>query len=609
MKKKIKKAFTLVELLVVIAILAILATVSIVGYNSFTKKAKVSNETALVSQINTLLKADEMVNGKANTPTDALKITSEAGYDVEKLTPTASDYDIIWNQKTNQFALLDENENVVYGEKNEGTEEYKNWKFVSEYDSATDFSVYLKGTSFAGRLEVKAGVDVGNNTEISSITYTHTSGSKQEVAIRTNGGTLNVNGINGDNGDVVNHFNDASYVDVQSIGKNSYHEYGNVGFVNIVNGRVAVEKDAKVLTAYLAETTAKVDNNSGTIENAYAKANVTNTGNVTVTEVPSGKTIEDIKNEVDEKYNAVAIVDGVYQSSLEATFTKALSIETATIEILSDINMSNISWKPIDIGYHDSGAVNTVCKNLTFNGNNHTITGLNVHVTSTNNPYGEIGAGQSNYYGEGLFGRIGSNTIVKINDITFDDARIDDSKMNVTSSAHTSQVAVVVGISSGTAILNNVNVINSYVYGGEKVSALIGHSASKNNQIIGGSVANTDITCINAQVAQAIGYVGYNTTEKYYEINKISNLKLTSNSIIVLTNTVASAKEYAIDENNNYYYNDGDWNLVNAIVAYRCMYNYDSNGDNVMITLNGKTQKLYGSDYSFTKNGDLYSLN
>ncbi len=40
MKKRLKKAFTLVELLVVIAILAVLSSVAIVGYNSFTEKAK-----------------------------------------------------------------------------------------------------------------------------------------------------------------------------------------------------------------------------------------------------------------------------------------------------------------------------------------------------------------------------------------------------------------------------------------------------------------------------------------------------------------------------------------------------------------------------------------
>ena len=49
MKKKIKKGFTLVELLVVMAILAILSTLSVVGYLGFTEKAKQSKlETEMV---------------------------------------------------------------------------------------------------------------------------------------------------------------------------------------------------------------------------------------------------------------------------------------------------------------------------------------------------------------------------------------------------------------------------------------------------------------------------------------------------------------------------------------------------------------------------------
>ena len=56
--KKAKKGFTLVELVVVIAIIAILSTVSVVGYLGFTKKANVSGDKALVSQLNTILKAD-----------------------------------------------------------------------------------------------------------------------------------------------------------------------------------------------------------------------------------------------------------------------------------------------------------------------------------------------------------------------------------------------------------------------------------------------------------------------------------------------------------------------------------------------------------------------
>ena len=243
MRKKIKKAFTLVELLVVIAILAILATVSIVGYNSFTKKAKVSNDTALVSQLNTLLKADSMVNGDAKTPTDALKITSEAGYDVEKLTPTASDYDIIWNQKTNQFALLDEKGTAVYGEKS--TEEYKNWKFVSEYNANSTYSMYLKNNTSTKSIDnLNVGLDVGTNINITEVNYTN-SEAKDDVVIRTNGGTLTINGER----DTVSHYGNAITVDVQAVANNSYHEYGEVlGNIEITKGRVALEKESKVST-------------------------------------------------------------------------------------------------------------------------------------------------------------------------------------------------------------------------------------------------------------------------------------------------------------------------------------------------------------------------
>ena len=225
MKKKIKKAFTLVELLVVIAILAILATVSIVGYNSFTKKAKVSNDTALVSQLNTILKADAVINGNAETPTDALKIIEEAGYDVEKLTPTANDYQIIWNQDVNQFALLDEKENLVYGEKSE--KEFRNFKFVDnkKFNSNSKYSQYLKGTNFKNELSVSTGIDVGNNNEIPAITYTNTT-NPQNVAIRTNGGTLTINATN----DTVHHYDYVKKLSVEAVaGKDCYHEHGFIG--------------------------------------------------------------------------------------------------------------------------------------------------------------------------------------------------------------------------------------------------------------------------------------------------------------------------------------------------------------------------------------------
>ncbi len=82
-----KKGFTLVELIVVIAILAILATVSIVGYVSFIKKANVSNDVSLITQINTALEADEAL-GKPATLTEANAVLKEMGVDLSKISPT-----------------------------------------------------------------------------------------------------------------------------------------------------------------------------------------------------------------------------------------------------------------------------------------------------------------------------------------------------------------------------------------------------------------------------------------------------------------------------------------------------------------------------------------
>ncbi len=57
-----KKAFTLVELLVVIAIIAILAVAGVVGYTVFTEKARKSNAESELSQVKTLIQAEDFSN-------------------------------------------------------------------------------------------------------------------------------------------------------------------------------------------------------------------------------------------------------------------------------------------------------------------------------------------------------------------------------------------------------------------------------------------------------------------------------------------------------------------------------------------------------------------
>ena len=60
--KNLKKGFTLIELVVVIAVIAILSAVSVVSYVAITNKAKQSSDEQAVSQMNTILTANEMMN-------------------------------------------------------------------------------------------------------------------------------------------------------------------------------------------------------------------------------------------------------------------------------------------------------------------------------------------------------------------------------------------------------------------------------------------------------------------------------------------------------------------------------------------------------------------
>lgn len=109
-----KKAFTLVELIVVMAILALLAAVSIIGYTTFIKKANKSNDISIVTQINTILDAEKSTGKAPATYTDVKALLQENGITIDKLTtPNTASYVYAWDSKNNKMFLLDENKNIV----------------------------------------------------------------------------------------------------------------------------------------------------------------------------------------------------------------------------------------------------------------------------------------------------------------------------------------------------------------------------------------------------------------------------------------------------------------------------------------------------------------
>ncbi len=590
MKRNGKRGFTIVELVVVIAVVAILAAVLIPTFASVIRKANVSNDVALVRNLNEGLKIEEVGGKKNDTMTDALNVAKAYGYEVEKLTPRSSG-EILWDSVNNRFALLDENGDAVYKDESKTLSSGANlWKIVNNATEAADnaeYSSYIKGNATIATLTVTNGVDVGEN-KVTELTYLNTTGTAKTVTIRTNGGNLTVNAPS----DTVNHYNNLTSVNVHAVASASYHEYGSVGFVSVTSGRVEVKEGAKIVTIYAAAATAKIDAAANTVENAYAAAGVANTGNLELDAIPEGKTIETVKEEAENKHNAVAKVGEVYQVSLEAAFTKALTMETAVVEIVSDIDLSASKWSPVDM------KSSTVLKELTVNGNNHVITGLNVHMAATNDPQGEPQAGASNYYGVGFFGRVDAGQKLTVNNLTFTGAEIDEDDMQSSAANHTSGVAVVVGINYGTTYLNNVNVKNSTVYGGEKVGALIGfNTTDKEGKINGGSVIDTTVTC--AYYYSAIA-VGMGATKVVITDLKILNCGNTYDS----TCSYAS-KEYFVTENGDTcVYVDGYWMMA----AWK--FSVEARGGfGEEITHNNITAKSNGHSYEYTKNGDLYSVN
>ena len=229
-RKLKKKAFTLIELLVVIAILAVLATVAIIGYGAFTKKAKESNDIYLVKQMNIVLEASEVLDGKNKTMTDALDDVFDKGYDLTKLTPTSEKYNIVWDSLNDRIVLLNDQREIVFPkEKMSANKDL--YVIVSTKDEIEntykDYSFYLRDNFNNNQeitLSISNGIDVGNNENITSISYTN--GTKHTVAIRTNGGTLTINASQ----DTVNLFGWLKELNVQSVATSDcYHEYGFIG--------------------------------------------------------------------------------------------------------------------------------------------------------------------------------------------------------------------------------------------------------------------------------------------------------------------------------------------------------------------------------------------
>ena len=167
MKHTNKKGFTIVELVIVIAVIAILAAVLIPTFTNLVKKANLSADTQLVKNLNTILAAEEAVNGVPANFSDVIRIIKANGYIVENLNPTTAGHFIVWESTTNQFILVDGEFEVVYA-----AEALENESIQSTWFFAVKEEGLVEGIKTAGGSVIPA-VDAawinGNGTTLQTL--------------------------------------------------------------------------------------------------------------------------------------------------------------------------------------------------------------------------------------------------------------------------------------------------------------------------------------------------------------------------------------------------------------------------------------------------------
>lgn len=107
MFKRTKKAFTIVELVIVIAVIAILAAVLIPTFANLIKSANRSADEQSVYQMNQALAIDEAENGVQSNVAVMIFHMDEEGYHFSNYHPLTTGYDFFWCKATNRIVLID----------------------------------------------------------------------------------------------------------------------------------------------------------------------------------------------------------------------------------------------------------------------------------------------------------------------------------------------------------------------------------------------------------------------------------------------------------------------------------------------------------------------
>ena len=272
MARKLKRAFTVVELVIVIAVVAILAAVLIPTFANLIDKAKESSDMQTVKNLNTLLITEETGSGeKPDSMAEVLAIAEAGGYKVENLTPTSDGNYIVWEKGSNRFALIDGEGNAIFADQATkvftGNTVYKFSNNLNDLTAESDYALcFTEDTAISSAditdLTVSADFSILGN-KISSVTIPETFDGTIDLTLnnpaaavcvaggadRTSYPTINLYGTAGS---VSGPLGSNGIPYAGNFGMQSLHVYGNVNNIFVASGKVVAENASNIYSVVVA---------------------------------------------------------------------------------------------------------------------------------------------------------------------------------------------------------------------------------------------------------------------------------------------------------------------------------------------------------------------
>lgn len=638
MRNNKRKGFTIVELVIVIAVIAILAAVLIPTFTSLINSAKEAADIQLVRNLNTTLATEEAANGKNATAYDAIKVANTSGYSIEKLTPTSLQYDVVWDQTTNRFVLLD-GDKAVYSDQGTGytTDKNKLWKIYGSVAEAQNdnkgYAAYIRGNGNIDTVTVSTSFDVGENT-VSELTLE--SSEAANFTVRTNSGKFSVDAGNAS----VSHFGFVNELTVTDIANNSYHEYGAVsGAVKLNKGRFVVESGANVNVIAItgAVTGISIEQKSNSQLFKVVSANGTAlTGSEENIKVLNNETIKtDVVSDSDLENIMFGGGNGTAENPYElytaghmVTFANYINDGKAgtafvNAKLCADIDITGMAWEPI------GNALSPFYGS--FDGDGHTIKGFSNKGYEPNYKlFGTTGGAYNYGMAYGFFGVIGKlkntdETETTYESMTFTNVNFTDVDLEID---YASNLGVLIGADIAATEIGNDKVnrdfasditiskvtvsgsVKSLNDSGATVGGVAGKLYAKGALTVLECTNNCPIYVIGKLKAAGIaGYVVYQSSISFNSCVNNANIEAkdeTGTFVSGIANSSATGLSSATFTNN---VNTGDVKHKNNKGAYIAVFLGNINTiTNVNFTGNTNTGKHYlnGTEtatYNFVSNG------